>query len=101
MVKKPLTVLWDIEAHSFFKKAITYIKKDSELNAQKVKKAILQSTSDLKLTPEKHAPDQYRVNNNGNYRAYEIYGYRIAYFISNDCIRIVRIRHTRMEPKSY
>jgi len=101
MVNKPLNVLWDIEARSFFKKAIAYIKKDSELNAEKVKKAILQSTSDLKLNPEKHAPDQYRINNNGNYRAYEVYGFRIAYFISDDHVRIVRIRHTRMEPKSY
>jgi plasmid stabilization system protein ParE len=57
MVKKPKPVLWDIEASSFLKKAISYIKKDSELNAEKVKQAILRSTSALSRHPEKHAHD--------------------------------------------
>lgn len=101
MVKKPREVLWDIEARAFFKKSIAYIKKDSELNAEKVKKAILKSASDLKQNPEKHAPDQYRTNNDSRYRAFEIYNFRIAYFIGDDHIRIVRMRHTKMEPKPY
>ena len=57
-----------------------------------------------KLTTEaerQHAPDKYRSNNNGNYRAYELHHFRIAYFIAEEHIRIVRIRHTSMEPKDY
>lgn len=98
MVEK---VLWDIEARNFLKEAISLIKKDSELNAEKVKKVILRSTSDLKRNPQRHPPDQYKTNNNGDYRAYEVYSFRIAYFIGENYIRIVRIRHTRMEPKPY
>ena len=57
-----------------------------------------------KLTTEaerQHAPDKHRSNNNGNYRAYELHHFRIAYFIAEEHIRIVRIRHTSMEPKDY
>lgn len=37
--------------------------------------------------------------NNGNYRAYELYSYRISYKITSTEIQILRIRHTSRNPK--
>lgn len=102
MVNKKRKVVWDREAIAYFKQAISYIRNDSPKNADKVKNDILASAKKLSLEIERqHPPDKYRSNNNGNYRAYELHHYRIAYFISEEHIRIVRIRHTSMEPKEY
>ncbi|MDR0794311.1 MAG: hypothetical protein LBE82_13465 [Chitinophagaceae bacterium] len=51
--------------------------------------------------PEQHAPDKYRLNNDGSYHAYEVYKYRISYHISPAEIRVLRIRHTKMLPMEY
>ena len=102
MVSKKRKVIWDEEAWNYFKEAIAYIKKDSVQSAEKIKKDILFSTRALAETPEKiHAPDKYRTNNNGAYRAYELHRYRLSYFIGDEYIRVVRMRHTSMRPKSY
>ena len=78
-----------------------YIKKDSFLHAEKVKTKILASIKALKDNPEQHAPDKYRLNNNGSYHAYEVYKYRITYHVGDTDIRIMRIRHTKMTPIVY
>lgn len=102
MVNKKRKVIWDTEAIAYFKQAISYIKNDSPKNAVKVKNDILASTKKLSTEAAMHHPiDKYRSGNNDNYRAYEMHHYRIAYFISEEYIRIVRMRHTSMEPKEY
>lgn len=40
-----------------------------------------------------------KQNNNGNYRAFEIYSYRISYRINENEIYRVRVRHTSRNPK--
>jgi hypothetical protein len=46
---------------------------------------------------EIHPPDKYRKNNDGSFRAYEIYRYRIT----DKEIIVVCIRDTSMEPGEY
>ena len=70
-------------------------------NAEKVKAKILASIKELVKNPERHGPDKYRLNNNGSFRAYEIYKYRITYHVSGDEIHVIRIRHTKMNPLEY
>ena len=102
MVSKKRTVIWDNEAKVYLKKAIAYIKKESPQNAEKVKKDIIASTQKLADEPERlYAPDKYRTNNDGSYRAYELHRFRISYFIGVETIRIVRVRHASMQPKQY
>ena len=48
-----------------------------------------------------YAPDKYRINNDGSFRAYELHRYRIAYRLTEKEIIILRVRHTSMEPKQY
>ena len=45
--------------------------------------------------------DQLKQNNDGSYRTYVKYSYRISYRIMNDVVRILRVRHTSREPLEY
>jgi plasmid stabilization system protein ParE len=101
MVKKK--IIWDIAAKDYLKKAIAHIKKDSLQNGEMVKDTILASISNLsKLNSVLiHAIDTCKNKNDGNYRYYLIFKFRISYFIGKDHIRIVRIRHSSQEPELY
>lgn len=99
---KKRKVIWDDEAKIYFRKSILYIRKTSVQGADKVKKDVLTSTKSLVDIPERqHTLDKYRINNDGNHRAYEIHKYRISSYISKTDIHIVRIPHTSMKPQSY
>ena len=100
MVKKK-KVVWDDKAKTTFKVAITYIRQDSALQAEKVKSEILEATRKLAERAEMHPPDKYRSDKDPQYRAFEKHSYRISYLITNDAIRILRLRHVRQEPKNY
>jgi plasmid stabilization system protein ParE len=62
---------------------------------------ILASIKELAGQPEKYPRDKYRLNNDGSYRAFEIYKYRVSYHVSPEQITVIMIRHTKMEPKSH
>ena len=99
MRKRKIT--WDKTALIYFSEAIRYIRKDSEQNANKVKREILTRISELADYPEIHGPDKYKQYNNGNFRAFELHRFRIAYMVKEEEIMIIRIRHTSQEPKLY
>jgi len=101
MVRKVLRIVWDKSAVIYLKSAIAFIRKDSPQNAEKVKRDIITSVIALADTPERHPLDKYRINNDGSFRAFELYKFRISYFISDKEIRIVRIRHANQEPKDF
>lgn len=100
MVRK-LKVVIDNEAKNALRQAYEYIKKDSLQNAEKFQKKILSSIKALIKNPERHAPDKYRLDKDDSYRAYEVYRYRITYHVNTSGIRVIRIRHTRMNPLEY
>lgn len=78
-----------------------YIKQDSLQNAKKVIAEIVNAIIALASNPERHLLDKYKLTNDGTYRAFELYRYRISYKISIDTIRIVRMRHTSRSPHTY
>jgi len=94
-------VLWSENAEKQLEEIYNYIKEDSVQNAENVKDKIFASTLQLPINPEKYSKDKYRKMNNGSYRAYEIFRYRISYYISEQEIVIVRIRSTDMKPINY
>lgn len=98
---KTKAVKWDKPALIYFSEAIRYIRKDSPQNADKIKTEILSRITTLSNSPEIHAPDKYKQNNNGSYRAFELYRLRIAYIVKDDEIIITRVRHTSQEPLEY
>ncbi|MCH5596582.1 type II toxin-antitoxin system RelE/ParE family toxin [Niabella ginsengisoli] len=92
----------DVEAQKQLREIYIYIRKSSLQNAEKVKNRILATIKELPKNPERHNPDKYRMKNeDGSYRAYEVYKYRIAYHVSAQEIRVIQIRHTSMKPKEY
>lgn len=99
MVKQK--IVWSDEAKIQLKEAYKYIRKKSPQNAEKVRADIVAITRKLPSNPERYAPDKYRKNNDGSYRAFEEHHYRIAYRVLEKEIRILRVRHTKMEPLEY
>ena len=94
-------ITWSKQAVNQFNKAIDYIANDSIQNAEKVRVELLNKINALPAHPEIYSPDKFKENNDGNYRAFELHRYRIAYFVSTAEIRILRVRHTSREPKTY
>lgn len=96
-----MKVVWVKNAQNQLKKIIKYIKQDSIQNAEIIRINILESTNKLSSHPEKYPIDKYKNKNDGEFRAYEIYRYRISYEITKDQINIVRVRSTDQEPLQY
>ncbi len=98
---KKRRIRWDKQATLSFNEAIRYIREDAPQNADKVKQEILSKINALSENPEMYAPDKYKQNNTGNYRAFELHRYRISYLVKEGEVIIARIRHTSQEPKEY
>jgi len=96
-------IIWSKLALKQVESIHEYILEESSsfTTADKVIHKILTSSQALSEQPEIHPPDKLKLNNTGNYRAYEIYSYRIAYRILKDEVRILRVRHTSRESLKY
>lgn len=94
-------VSWGKRAAREFNAAIKYIRKDSVQNADKVKEIILNKINELSDDRVVHRKDPYKKNNDGKYLYFEILRYRIVYYSDPKAVIIIRIRHTKREPKRY
>jgi len=94
-------LIWPAIAKQQLRNAYDHIKEDSPKNAYKVRNAIVAATMALREHPNKYTADKYKTDNDGTFRSFEIYHYRIAYQVTKTEIIILRVRHTRMEPLEY
>ncbi|MGH2645381.1 MAG: type II toxin-antitoxin system RelE/ParE family toxin [Chitinophagaceae bacterium] len=94
-------VTWTKSAARQFNAAIEYIRLDSSQNADKVKAGILGKVNGLADGKIVHRKDPYKKNNNGRYLYFEVLKYRIVYYDDPDEVLIIRVRHSKMEPKKY
>jgi len=101
MVEKGYEVVWTKRSQKQMKQVFKYISKDSPKNASKVIQEIADAVHKAAPNPEIYGPDKYKADNDGSYRAFEKYHYRIAYRFSKNIIRVLRVRHTSMEPLEY
>ena len=62
---------------------------------------IAKAVSKAVPNPEFYGPDKYKINNDGTYRAFEKHRYRISYKITKMTIVVLRVRHTKLEPKPF
>jgi plasmid stabilization system protein ParE len=97
----PIIIKWNKRAFSELIKAIEYIENDSPQNAEKVKEDIFTTINKLLTHPDFFAPDKYKLNNDGSFRAFELHSYRIVYRALKNEIRIIRVRHTKRNPSKY
>ncbi|MBO9154926.1 type II toxin-antitoxin system RelE/ParE family toxin [Chitinophaga sp. GCM10012297] len=96
-----MVTVWTPKASVELNKAFKYINQDSPANARKVISTILDIADKIALQPEMFPVDKYKKNNDGTWRAFEKYRYRISYHITKDVIHIIRMRHTSQSPLHY
>ena len=101
MVRKKQKIFWDNEAKDNLKKALKYIKKESPQGANIVKNKIFETIRKILANPEMYEADKLKKDNDGSFRAFYAFNYRVAYRITNDSILILRFRHTSQEPLEY
>jgi plasmid stabilization system protein ParE len=94
-------IVWSNDAIDQLRAAIEYIAEDSVQNAEKVSLDLLNKVNEIASHSERYAPDKYKQDNDGSYRAFELHRYRIAYRTTETEIRILRIRHTSREPQLF
>jgi plasmid stabilization system protein ParE len=95
------SIKWNRRALKQLDELIAYIEEDSPFNAEKVRNDILQKINALLEHPESNKPDKYKINNDSTFRAFEIHRHRISYRYKGIDVRIIRIRHTKMNPLKY
>jgi plasmid stabilization system protein ParE len=101
MVEMGYEVVWTKRSQKQMRQAFKHISKDSPKNASKVIQDIADAVHKAIPNPEIYGPDKYKVDNDVSYRALEKHHYRIAYRFSKNIIRVLRVRHTSMEPLEY
>lgn len=101
MVEKGYEVVWTKRSQKQMRQVFRYISKDSPKNALRVVLEIAEAVEKAIPNPEKYAPDKYKTDNDGSYRALEKHHYRVAFRFSKNTIRVLRVRHTSMEPLNY
>jgi plasmid stabilization system protein ParE len=94
-------VIWSPKALGQLESIHSYVfeRSKSLQIADKLINEIFDSSDILGAQPEMFHLDKYKTNNKGNYRAYEINGYRITYRITKLDVRIIRARHASRDPE--
>ena len=96
-----LEIVWTKRSQNDMRNAFDYISQDSVQNAVSVLEDIVAMANKAITNPEFFAPDKFKENNDGSYRAFEKHHYRISFRFDSKVIRILRVRHTSREPKLY
>jgi plasmid stabilization system protein ParE len=99
MVKNQL--VWTKSSEKHLIALYKYISEHSLQNAIKVVNDIIEATEKAIENPFYYNPDKYKIDNDGSFRAFEKHRYRIVYRYQKKIIRVLRVRHTSMEPRKY
>ncbi len=101
VVENKLPIIWDEIAKTQLKRAYNTILKDSYQGAITVRDGILDAVDGIPKQPHRYPADKFKIDNSGNYRAFELHSYRVAYKITDENIQILRVRHVKREPLEY
>lgn len=95
-------IVWSKTAQNQLEKIYFYLFKETKSKSipNKVIDTIYNSVTILSTNWEIYELDEMKISNNGNYRAYEVYSYRITSKVTLKEIHILRIRHTSRNPKN-
>ena len=101
MVDDLVEIVWTKRSQHNMHKIYNFIYKDSPKNALKVVEDIAKGVYKAKSNPEYYNPDKYKIVNDKSYRASEMHHYRVVYRFTNNVIRVLKVTHTKMNPKEY
>lgn len=94
-------IVWAKIAVRSLQNVYEYLLEESFQNAHKVREDIFEAIDKLPKNSERYHLDQFKLDNPGNYRAFEMHNYRITYLHTTSQIKILRIRHVKQNPKTY
>lgn len=101
VAKSQYGIRWTDDAADQFAEILEYILLESPAGATIVKNAVFDRVRQLDRHPFMYDLDVLCEDNDGSYRAFTVYHYRITYRISENEVVIIRIRHTSREPEVY
>jgi len=94
-----MKIVWSAAARNQLVKAISRIKEDSPQKAELVREAILEKINTAGDHPSRFPLDRFKLNNQGDYRAFETHSFRISYQYLQDELRILFVPHIHQRPK--
>jgi plasmid stabilization system protein ParE len=98
MAKRKRSIEWSFSASLEFTEILEELGQESESAVFIVGNAILEEITTFSNFPEAHPLDRFKKKNDGKFRASTVYSYRISYYVEEQFIYILRIRHTSREP---
>ncbi len=94
-------VKWAAHAFSQFEKVYYYLQQFDDRYAEKVRLEIFKKVEQVSRHPEHYSLEKYKTDNDGSYRYFELLHIRISFRLIDNEIRIVRVRHTKMQPQNF
>ena len=94
-------ITWSENAIKQFSDTIEFIMDDSVQGAESFQDKLIARLDLLSNNAEMFPLDKYKTNNNGSFRAFIVFHYRVSYRSTPGEIRILRIRHSSMIPKFF
>lgn len=98
MAKGKIKIEWYNEASKNFNSILEHLYQESPRAASIVGNTLLSEIENLTKHPTSHPLDRFKKPNDGNYRAFIVFSYRISYYVDKKIIYVLRIRHTSREP---
>jgi plasmid stabilization system protein ParE len=96
--KKEYHVLWDTVAEDDLDRELHHLKTKSADAPAIIKNGIFDKIETIKTSPYICQADKLKLVNDGTYRAFVVFRYRVSYRIVKDTLHILRVRHTSREP---
>ena len=94
-------IRWYLTARKQFGAIIDYVAADSVQNADHLQDRLKKKLDKIAEYPEMCPKDKYKIHNDGSFRAFTLFHYRVSYRFYGTEIRVLRIRHTSMKPKYF
>ncbi|WP_339702097.1 type II toxin-antitoxin system RelE/ParE family toxin [Algoriphagus aquimarinus] len=96
-----MKIVWSKIAANQFYDFLKWIAEDSILQAERIESEIIKEIDELPKQPKRYPSDKFKLNNGGDFRAFEKYNIRISYRITITQIQILRIRHVKQKPTNF
>jgi plasmid stabilization system protein ParE len=94
-------ITWSPASIRQFSQTLDHIRKDSIQNAEKVHDKIIKKLMAVAINPKACPPDKYKTFNDGTFRSFVLFYYRVSFRIIDNGIQVLRIRHEKMKTKYY
>ncbi len=101
MVNEVYQVVWTKQAQLHLRYLYGHICEDSPKNAYKVLEDITGLVNNAASYPTSHPLDKFKLNNDGTYRSFVKHSYRVSYRVTDNIIRVLRVRHTSRKIKMH